>query len=92
MERRDFIAITQPELRAASAASDKPAILGGEPVRKESFPSWPVFDQSEERDVLAVLRSAHWNRGTVVDRFEQQYARTLGAAAVSRRPMGPVRC
>jgi dTDP-4-amino-4,6-dideoxygalactose transaminase len=37
------------------------------------------MDDTEERDLLAVLRSKHWNRGTSVDRFEQQYAKTLGA-------------
>lgn len=80
MERRDFLALTAAGAAGvASAASDKPAILGGDPVRKASFPSWPVFDEAEERDLLAVLRSAHWNRGTAVDRFEQRYAQTLGA-------------
>jgi dTDP-4-amino-4,6-dideoxygalactose transaminase len=80
MERRDFLAIgAAGATGVVSAASDKPAILGGEPVRKAAFPSWPVMDETEERDLLAVLRSKHWNRGTAVDRFEQQYAKTLGA-------------
>lgn len=36
------------------------AIFGGPPVRTKPFPSWPVFDQSEERAVLEVLRSGRW--------------------------------
>jgi dTDP-4-amino-4,6-dideoxygalactose transaminase len=38
----------------------KLAVFGGNPVRKKPFPSWPVFDQSEENAVLGVLRSGQW--------------------------------
>jgi dTDP-4-amino-4,6-dideoxygalactose transaminase len=79
MERRDFLAMSAAAAGTAAAATDKPAILGGDPVRRTAFPSWPVFDQAEERDLLAVLRSAHWNRGKAVDAFEGRYAKTLGA-------------
>ncbi len=33
------------------------AIRGGTPVRTESFPSWPIFDQTDEEALLRVLRS-----------------------------------
>lgn len=36
------------------------AIQGGTPVRTHPFPSWPVFDRSEEESVLDVLRSGAW--------------------------------
>ncbi len=51
-------------------------------MRTTAFPSWPVFDEAEERGVLGVLRSGKWNRGTggVVSRFETAYANRLGAA------------
>jgi len=40
----------------------KLAILGGEAIRKQPFPSWPVWDQREEQAVLGVLRSGNWWR------------------------------
>ena len=48
------------------------AILGGQPLRTRPFPSWPVFDQTEERAVLDTLRSGKWYRGTgkMVDQFQ----------------------
>lgn len=62
---------------AAFAATVKPALLGGEPVRKTKWPSWPVMDTSEEQGLLAVLKSGKWGRGSgeTVDRFEKEYAR-----------------
>jgi perosamine synthetase len=85
MNRRNFITTsliaggTAANLRPAKAAVEgKPALLGGEAVRKEAFPSWPVFDQTEERALLQVLRSGKWNRvGSMVPKFETDYARAL---------------
>jgi dTDP-4-amino-4,6-dideoxygalactose transaminase len=58
-------------------------LLGGEPVRKQAFPGWPVFNQMEEKALVDTLRSGKWNRGggtdSRVERFEQQYARLTGA-------------
>jgi len=36
------------------------AVHGGTPVRTRPFPSWPVFDQTEEQALLQVLRSGNW--------------------------------
>ena len=36
------------------------AIFGGKPVRERAFPSWPVFDEGEERGLIQVLRSGKW--------------------------------
>ena len=36
------------------------AIFGGTAQRRKPFPSWPVFDSSEEQAVLEVLRSGAW--------------------------------
>ncbi len=36
------------------------AILGGQPIRAKPFPSWPVFDHTEEQALLEVLRSGKW--------------------------------
>jgi dTDP-4-amino-4,6-dideoxygalactose transaminase len=40
----------------------KLALLGGSPVREKPFPSWPVWDEREERALLGVLRSGKWWR------------------------------
>ena len=90
MKRRDFIrgsliagAVAAAPKRSRAAAEGKPALLGGEPLRKTPFPSWPVFDETEERSMAGVLRSGKWNRGSghVVSRFEVEYAKLLGAKA-----------
>ena len=67
--------------RAATAAvsSDKPAILGGSPVRTDAFPGWPVHDATESRALESVVSSGRWNRGPQVERFELEYARLTGA-------------
>lgn len=77
MERRTFLATGAAGMAAAN--TDKPAILGGTPVRTKPFPSWPVLDREEEKAILAVLRSGRWNRGSAVERFEGEYAKLLGA-------------
>ena len=66
---------------AADAPADKPAILGGSKAHAAAFPSWPMFDQTEERAVLDTLRSGKWYRGTgqMVNKFEQAYAQLTGA-------------
>jgi dTDP-4-amino-4,6-dideoxygalactose transaminase len=69
------------QLLARSPAPERPAILGGKPVRTEPFPSWPVSDEKDERALVEVLRSGQWYRGSgkMVDRFEEAYAKLTGA-------------
>jgi dTDP-4-amino-4,6-dideoxygalactose transaminase len=64
-----------------SADQDKPALLAGKPVRREPFPSWPQYDQRDEKNLLDVLHSGKWYRGNgeCVSRFETAYADLLGA-------------
>jgi len=59
----------------------KLAINGGTPVRTEPYPVWPVFDESDEDVLLAVLRSGKWgrNEGTRVNAFEVAFAAYQGA-------------
>ncbi|HVT95192.1 MAG TPA: DegT/DnrJ/EryC1/StrS family aminotransferase [Bryobacteraceae bacterium] len=38
------------------------SLFGGAPVRTAPFPSWPVFDESEERALVDVTRSGQWWR------------------------------
>lgn len=89
MNRRRFIArsvaaaavVTEARRTAIAAAGDKPAVLGGAPVRRQPFPSWPISDEQEEKALLSVLRSGKWNRGTgqVVNRFEENYSKLMGS-------------
>ena len=86
MTRRGFLAAgtaagAAVEAHAAFAADEKPAFLGGKPVRSEPFPSWPVFDHTEEKALVEVVRSGKWGRGSgeQVNRFEAAYARFTGA-------------
>jgi perosamine synthetase len=67
--------------RRMPAAAAAPAVLGGEPVRRTPFPSWPVADTREEQALTDVVRSGKWGRGNgkQVERFETQYAALTGA-------------
>ena len=71
----------RPAPTVFAAADGKPALLGGAPVRATAFPSWPVIDGREDKELLDVLHSGKWFRldGTTVDRFEEEYARLTGA-------------
>ena len=62
-------------------SADKPALLGGTPIRSAKTPSWPVIGDSDERRFLETFRSRRWYRrtGEHVDRFEQEWAKTLGS-------------
>jgi perosamine synthetase len=66
----------------ATAAAEKPALLGGTPVHAGGWQSWPVWRQSWEAEILNVLRSCKWYRGSGgrVEEFEAGYAKLLGAA------------
>jgi dTDP-4-amino-4,6-dideoxygalactose transaminase len=79
MATRATRATSAPVVFAAGA--EKPALLGGSPVRGTPFPSWPVIDSREEKELLEVLHSGKWFRleGKTVDRFEEAYARLTGA-------------
>jgi perosamine synthetase len=61
-------------------AADKPALLGGTPVRTAAFPSWPVQDARDEQALLGTLKSGKWGRlgGAQVKAFEAQYAKVTG--------------
>lgn len=65
----------------AQTTADRPALLGGEPVRTQRFPSWPRSLPEDEKDWLEVLRSGRWWRqeGHFVRDFEKAWAERLGA-------------
>ncbi len=84
MTRRSFVnaaAATAAVSGVASGANGKLALHGGVPVRTQPFPSWPKTTSVDEAGMMEVLRSGHWYRGwgKQVDKFEETYARLLGA-------------
>jgi dTDP-4-amino-4,6-dideoxygalactose transaminase len=87
LDRRRFLATSAAAGAALSVSTttaaerDKPALLGGKPVRREPFPGWPRFDQRDETNLLDVLHSGKWYRGygECVNRFEAAYADLTGA-------------
>jgi len=54
--------------------------MGGTPIRSRPFPSWPIFDESDEQRVLSAVRSGKWGRldGEEVAQFEKQFAQMHG--------------
>lgn len=85
--RRDFLSavpvagVAAGGVKAAVGTPGRPALVGGTKVRSAPFPSWPVFDQTEERALVEVVRSGHWYRGSgeMVKKFEAAYAQLTGA-------------
>jgi len=59
--------------------TDRPALLGGTPVRTKPFPSWPIVSPRDEEMMLEVLRSGKWWYGDRVRQFEQAFAAFQGA-------------
>ena len=45
-----------------------------------SWPAWPIHDQTEESQLLEVLRSGEWWYGEKVRQFEREFAAFQGAA------------
>jgi dTDP-4-amino-4,6-dideoxygalactose transaminase len=88
LSRRDFGRATALGAAAVTlgggfvSANDKPAILGGTPVAKTSWPGWPVIGEGERQGVAKVLESGHWYRYSggkgAVDEFEAAWAKALG--------------
>jgi perosamine synthetase len=67
---------------AGSSTAKAPAVLGGQPAwAKSKWVKWPIWNpETDEKKVLEVLRSGVWSRSTVVNEFEKEWAKTLGAA------------
>ena len=80
MTRRTLIA-SAALASSVSAATTKPALLGGAKMRTARWPSWPVWDKTDEAAITGVLNSGKWYRGsgTKVAQFEQKYAALTGA-------------
>lgn len=85
VSRRRFIGAGSALIAASGTAQatdlDKPALLGGTPVKTGSFPNWPVVAANDEAGVTGVLTSGKWGRGTgtKVVEFETAFAKLMGA-------------
>jgi dTDP-4-amino-4,6-dideoxygalactose transaminase len=88
--RREFLGVAAAAVASAGLmarraiagpSADIPALLGGTPVHKGSWPAWPEWRQAWEPSMLDVLRSGRWYRGSgqQVQQFEAAYAKLLGA-------------
>jgi dTDP-4-amino-4,6-dideoxygalactose transaminase len=80
VNRRQFIAATTSAgvglaLTGDLRASEKPALLGGKPVRTKGYGSWPIVDAEDEQSVLEVVQAGRWYRNRSVAEFEETYAR-----------------
>ena len=66
---------------ASAATGDKPALLGGKPVRSRPPRDWPIFDEREDKAMLETIHSGKWFRGSgkKVTGFEEAYAKATGA-------------
>jgi len=64
-----------------SEPAGKPALLGGDPVRREPFPSWPKVHENDEQAWTNVLKKGLWCRmdGSYAKEFEESWAKALGA-------------
>lgn len=63
-----------------SGPQEKLAINGGPKVHNAPWPSWPVWDEAAEKNIIDMLRTGKWWRGNgdhVVD-FEIRYAELMG--------------
>jgi perosamine synthetase len=71
---------TIPAYGNLTKKTGKLAINGGQPVRRQRWPSWPIWDESAEESIASVLRSGIWCRlgGTKVSEFEKKYAELMG--------------
>ncbi len=56
--------------------SEKLALLGGVPVKSRPFPTWPQYDENEEKVLMDVLHSQIWWRtpGKQTLEFEERFA------------------
>jgi dTDP-4-amino-4,6-dideoxygalactose transaminase len=83
VNRRQFIAATTSAgvglaLTGAAPAAEKPALLGGKPVRTVGYQSWPMVHAEDEKAVLEVVRAGRWYRSQSVAKFEEAYAKLNG--------------
>ncbi len=60
--------------------TSKAAILGGTPSwNKTNWPIWPQWNpETDEKELLSVIRSGKWSRAAMVTEFEDKWAKAVG--------------
>jgi dTDP-4-amino-4,6-dideoxygalactose transaminase len=63
------------------AGPDRPAVLGGAPIRAHDYPAWPIWDDDERQALAGVLDAGGWwqGDGDVAAAFAHDFARFQGA-------------
>jgi perosamine synthetase len=73
------IGVAPTLLANSSSDTGTPALLGGQAVRTKGWPGWPIWKpETDEKQVLEVLRSGVWSRAGVVTEFEKKWAEAIG--------------
>ena len=98
LTRREFLGTTTALAMAsaapkAAAVGGNPNLLalhGGTPVRTRPFPSWPQTNELDEANILKAVRNHHWCTfdGEFIPKFEQAWAKHLGAGGCVMTPCG----
>jgi perosamine synthetase len=66
-------------LANCSSETGTPALLGGKPVRTKEWPGWPIWKpETDETQLMQVIRSGVWSRAKVVTEFEKKWAELIG--------------
>ncbi len=73
---------------SARRSPTKLALLGGPPVRADSWPAWPARGEEEERAVLAALREGDWGGFP----FPNERSATFAAAFAERHDSAYALC
>ena len=51
------------------------ALLGGQPVRTEPYPRWPVFDDAEVQSITKTVLSGRWGGSPFPGRTQLNFQR-----------------
>jgi len=67
-------------VNASTGAAGTPALLGGPKAHSGGWPKWPHWaPETDEANLLKVIRSGVWSRAGVVSEFERRWAEAMGA-------------
>src|SRR5699024_9276920 len=72
-------AMTMPGKNSVPSVLDGVPVVGSQNKISPKWPKWPVWiPETDEPQVLEVLRSGVWSRSKVVDEFEERFAKVIG--------------
>ena len=76
-----FVNWSLPSFGTGTTDQEKLAINGGPKIHSGSWPEWPMWDQSAEKNISEMLRSGRWWRGggEHIVEFEKKYAELMEA-------------